>query len=54
MILCFLECFMDNHTPEQRHKNMKAVKSKGSKIETALQKEVWDRGLHYRKNANHI
>ena len=45
---------MDNHTPEQRHKNMKAVKSKGSKIETALQKELWRRGLRYRKNAKQI
>lgn len=45
---------MDNHTPEQRHKNMKAVKSKGSKIETALQKELWRRGLRYRKNAKQV
>ena len=45
---------MDNHTPEQRHKNMKAVKNKGSKIETALQKELWQRGLRYRKNAKQI
>lgn len=45
---------MDNHTPEQRHRNMKAVKSKGSKIEIALQKELWRRGLRYRKNAKQI
>ena len=32
---------MDNHTPEQRRRNMKAVKNKGSKIETMLQKELW-------------
>lgn len=42
---------MDNHTPEQRRRNMKAVKNKGSKIETMLQKELWHRGLRYRKNA---
>lgn len=41
---------MDNHTPEQRRKNMRAIKSKGSKIEIALQKELWSRGIHYRKN----
>lgn len=45
---------MDNHTPEQRHKNMKAVKNSGSKIETMLQKELWHRGLRYRKNAKNI
>ena len=41
---------LDNHTPEQRSKNMKAVKNKGSNIETMLQKELWHRGLRYRKN----
>lgn len=45
---------MDNHTPEQRHKNMKAVKNKGSKIETTLQKELWHRGLRYRKNVKSV
>lgn len=45
---------MDNHTPEQRRKNMKAVKNKGSKIETMLQKELWCRGLRYRKNAKQV
>lgn len=45
---------MDNHTPKQRRKNMQAVKNKGSKIETMLQKELWHRGLRYRKNANNI
>lgn len=45
---------MDNHTTEQRHRNMKAVKNKGSKIETMLQKELWRRGLRYRKNAKTV
>lgn len=45
---------LDNHTPEQRQRNMKAVKNKGSKIETMLQKELWHRGLRYRKNAKNI
>lgn len=45
---------MDNHTPEQRHKNMKAVKNSGSKIETMLQKELWHRGLRYRKNVKSV
>lgn len=45
---------MDNHTPEQRRRNMKAVKNKGSKIETMLQKELWHIGLRYRKNAKTV
>jgi len=41
---------MDKLTKEQRRKNMQAVKSKGSKIETLLAKELWKRGYRYRKN----
>ena len=41
---------MDKHTPEQRHKNMQAIKNKDSKIEVLLRKELWKRGLRYRKN----
>ena len=45
---------MDRLTPEQRRKNMRAVKNKGSKMETMLQKELWHRGLRYRKNAKTV
>ena len=45
---------MDRHTPEQRHKNMQAVKSKDSEIERLLRKELWKRGLRYRKNVKNI
>lgn len=45
---------MDRHTPEQRRKNMQAVKNRDSKIEVVLRKELWKRGLHYRKNAKNI
>ena len=45
---------MDNHTPEQRKKNMQAVKNKDSKIEVKLRKELWARGLHYRKNVKNV
>jgi DNA mismatch endonuclease Vsr len=41
---------MDKLTPEQRTKNMRAVKSKGSKIELILGKALWAKGLRYRKN----
>lgn len=41
---------MDNHTPEQRRKNMQAIKSKDTSIECILRKELWSRGFRYRKN----
>ena len=45
---------MDKHTPEQRRKNMQAVKNKDSTIELLLRKELWSRGIRYRKNVNRI
>lgn len=41
---------MDRLTSEQRHKNMIAVKSKGTKPEILLAKCMWSEGLRYRKN----
>lgn len=41
----------DRLTPEQRHKNMAAIKSKNTGIEVMLRKELWRRGIRgYRKN----
>ena len=45
---------MDKHTPEQRRKNMQAVKNKDSEIELLLRRELWSRGIRYRKNVNRI
>lgn len=45
---------MDKHTPEQRRRNMQAVKNKDSKIELLLRNELWKRGLRYRKNVKNI
>lgn len=45
---------MDNHTPEQRRRNMQAVKNKNSKIEIMLRKELWRRGLRYQKNSTKV
>ena len=45
---------MDKHTPEQRRRNMQAVKNKDSQIELLLRQELWSRGLRYRKNVNRI
>ena len=45
---------MDRLSPEQRRKNMQAVKNKDSSIEIMLRKELWLRGLRYRKNYTKI
>ena len=41
---------MDDLTPEQRKKNMRAIRSKDTTIELALRKALWQRGIRYRKN----
>ena len=41
---------MDNLTPKQRTKNMKAIKSKNTTIENKLRSVLWSKGIHYRKN----
>ena len=45
---------MDKHTPEQRHRNMQAIKNKDSEIELMLRKELWHRGLRYQKNSKKV
>jgi len=45
---------MSKKTSEQISYNMKQIKSKGSKIEVMLMKELWSRGLRYRKNAKTV
>lgn len=37
-------------TKEQRHKNMKSIKSRDTKIEVVLRKALWHKGYRYRKN----
>src|SRR6056297_76653 len=44
----------DHLTKEQRKRNMKAVKSKDSKIEVKLRKALWREGLRYRKHYSKI
>ena len=41
---------MDKLTPEQRRKNMQAVRASGTKNEVLLAKRLWALGLRYRKN----
>ena len=40
----------DDLTPEQRRRNMQAIKSKDTTIELALRKALWNKGIRYRKN----
>ncbi len=45
---------MPKKTEEQISYNMNRVKNKGSEIEILLQKELWRRGMRYRKNVKEI
>jgi len=45
---------MDNLTPEQRRKNMQAIKSAATKDEIRLAKALWNLGYRYRKNNKKI
>lgn len=41
---------LDNLTKEQRHRNMKNIKSSDTIIELTLRKALWAKGYRYRKN----
>lgn len=41
-------------TPEQISYNMRQVKNKDSAIEITLRKELWRRGIRYRKNVSRV
>ncbi len=45
---------MKTKSKNQISYNMRCVKSTDSKIEITLRKELWSRGLRYRKNVNTI
>ncbi len=40
----------DKLTPQQRHKNMAAIKAKNTKPEMIVRKGLWSRGFRYRLN----
>lgn len=44
----------DSLTPEQRRTNMQHIHNKDSEIEIIFRKELWRRGLRYRKNVKSI
>ena len=39
---------MDKLSPEQRHKNMAAIRAKDTKPEIIVRKGLWSRGFRYR------
>lgn len=41
-------------TKEQRHKNMKNIRSKDTSIEVSLRKALWNKGYRYRKNVKSL
>lgn len=45
---------MDRYISEQRRRNMQAIKNKDTQIEIQLRKELWKRGLRYRKNVKTV
>ena len=45
---------MDKLTPQQRHKNMAAIRSKDTKPEMIVRKGLWSRGFRYRLNYNRL
>lgn len=45
---------MMKKTQEQISYNMKQVKNKDSALEIALRKELWNRGVRYRKNVKKV
>ncbi|KHD13988.1 very short patch repair endonuclease [Clostridium butyricum] len=45
---------MDNLTKAQRHKNMKNIKSRDTKIELRLRKALWYQGIRFRKNYDEL
>ena len=45
---------MDKLSPQQRHKNMAAIHSKGTKPEMIVRKWLWKEGFRYRLNHNRL
>lgn len=44
----------DVHTPEQRHRNMSAIRSKNTKPEEIVRKYLFAQGFRYRKNDSRL
>lgn len=50
----YTDIMSDNHSPEQRRKNMQAIKARDTSIELILRRELWKRGIRYRKNCKSV
>lgn len=44
----------DNLTEEQRKKNMRLIRSKGTKLEERIAQELWKRGIRLRRNVSSL
>lgn len=44
----------DNLSKEDRQKNMRAIKARRTKLEEKVTRELWKRGLRFRKNVNDL
>ena len=44
----------DNVSKELRTKTMRAIRSKKTKLEEIVSKELWNRGIRFRKNVNSL
>ena len=44
----------DNHSPEQRHRNMAAIHSSSTKPELKLRRALWSLGFRYRVNEKRL
>lgn len=45
---------VDMFTKEQRSKNMMAIRSTGSSLESKVTKELWNKGFRFRKNVRKL
>lgn len=45
---------MDMFTKEQRSKNMRAIRSTGSSLENKVTKQLWKKGVRFRKNVRKL
>lgn len=44
----------DTFTKEQRSKNMKSIRSAGTTLENIITKELWRRGIRFRRNVRKL
>ncbi|WP_055107620.1 very short patch repair endonuclease [Paenibacillus ihumii] len=45
---------VDMFTKDQRSKNMRAIRSSGSSLESKVTKELWKKGVRFRKNVRKL